>query len=1745
MMFVIDFITTLYVICGIIYILTKTPLIDTKYSLFQRFSPSIFTLVPQFDSNNDSNPRFISILYTLLTLPSLIVLVSFILSILWSFHSSISSIAWLLTAFVILLYTEPGLNLPKAPSIYALFAPIHFSNAIQNAQYSYEIGIASCIASMSMIGVIVYRIQLYYRTKRENYPSSDGKNSSIDVSEYERVPLLLGITPTKDKFHSEEVQSGLQIATENEKPLFERKLTQMKAVFRSWIVFVKNRLRFDTDFDTRPKFSTPPSADSVSALSLLSFSWIRPVLEKGIHGDLEKDDVEDLHQNNCSQRVGPDIFDHAWNDHAPSLPWALTKAFGLELLIAGAIKLANDLCNFAAPLVLQEIIRFMTKRDKSMETGDGTASGNWYDGFDLVVLLTLTYVLQSALFNQYFTLANVSSIRARAALNWAVFGKSLRLSAESRALYPSGAVQNLVSTDARRISELIQNLNMLWSCVLQIFVALILLVRLLGLFSAMVGLSVLILASPIQARILDLTRKIRDRAMIFTDQRVKQLSEVLYGIKLVKLYAWERAFSTRLGNTRIQELVEIRKAMVLLAFNSTIVGSLPIILSAATFATFALSGRTLDAALIFPAIALFNVLRPPLIILPNLLTALAQVYASVSRIEAFLMAEELPSMENSTISQDKRSMSMLRRESVSARAEQESQVEQLHDEGADIDVLAMNACFAWEKQSGEFDPLISDFNLIARKGDLVAIIGPTSSGKSSLISGLLGEAYLVGGSARLRSGTSKAFVDQTAFILNGTIRENVLFGLPFDESRYHEAIKVASLIGDLELLPAGEWTEIGARGVNLSGGQKQRVAIARAVYANADVYFMDDPLSALDAHVGRAVFDSCITGSLAGKTRILVTNQLHLLASRKVHRIISLSRDGTIEAQGSFEELINDPAVLPDSFAYRLRDYQLQEDTGSKTSEELLEGISLSTEQPIYESEQKEKTAKEKQQGQLTKKEERSAGAVDMRLYWLYVQACGGWILALFVIILAVVAQGFQVGSGYWLSIWSQNSMDDALNAESAGVGYYLGVYVLLGGVSLIFSAIGSILLAFCSVNASTSLHERMLKTVLAAPMSWFDSTPSGRILNRFSTDMDKVDNTVSSTLQTFLRVGLAAVGTLALVVYVTPAFIVPLLIVGALFLRVQAFYRLGSVELRRLEAITRSPLYNLVGEASDGLATVRAFGKTRMMEVRSMKITDEVNKLTVASACANRWLAVRLELLSTALIFFSAALSVLSNGAVSPSLAGLVLSNSTQLTGVITWTVRTFSDTEQQMSSVERIEEYAEAPPMPSEESSIQLARQPKKGWPRLGTVSFDNVFMRYRDDLPFVLQGVTFSANTGERIGIVGKTGGGKSSLLQALFRLTPVTEGTISIDGVDVSSVGLHELRSSIGIIPQEAFVFSGTIRYNLDPFGEHSDDDLWTAVKSSGLAEHLSEVGLDSVVAEQGSNLSVGKRQLLSLARALLRNPPILVLDEATAAVDIATDEHIQKALREESTRSRCTTLTIAHRINTIMDSDKILVMDKGKIAEFGSPDELSKIPGGIFASLVQESMHAQEQEESKRKECPELDRKNSADLFKSDSKAHCCGTETQQKFIRAVRDLREIILNSGSDRQVQELESVGMPPEKFRNAVHHMIHKLAAMSDAHLLVPQGSSTEQNDNFSVLPSSTTALIPNYAFTQESSYATRETARFPFSEQRSNNDDIASSASVHETTPLNPRDSSSGLSRMISMPARLTSSSSRIHY
>ncbi|KAM6442960.1 ATP-binding cassette sub-family C member 2 isoform 1-T1 [Liasis olivaceus] len=1221
---------------------------------------------------------------------------------------------------------------------------------------------------------------------------------------------------------------------------------------------------------------------------------------------------------------------------------ALIQTYAGKLLKSVALKAVHDLLMFVNPQLLKLMISFASDPKAYL-----------WQGYVFAVLLFVTALVQSFCLQQYFQLCFELGMNLRTSLMAAIYKKALTVSNVTRKESTVGETVNLMSVDAQRFMDFTVFMHQLWSSPLQIILSLVFLWAELG-PSVLAGIGVMVLLIPLNAVLVTKSRAVQVKNMKYKDERMKIMNEILNGIKILKFFAWEPSFQKQVEKIRAWELKGLLHFFHLQSVALFVFSCAPFLVSVATFAVYVMvdENNILDAQKAFTAIALFNILRFPLAMFPLTISSLVQVKVSTERLEQYLGSEDL---NTSAI---------------------------WHNPIPGCAVKFHEASFAWEQDS---DVTVKDITLEIPHGSLVAIVGSVGSGKSSLISAMLGEMENIKGHINIQG--SMAYVPQQAWIQNATLKDNILFGSPLDEARYQQILEACALLPDLQLLPGGDLTEIGEKGINLSGGQKQRISLARAVYSNADIYLLDDPLSAVDSLVGRHIFEKVLgpEGLLQKKTRILVTHSLSFLA--QVDDIVVLET-GTVMECGSYSTLLANSG----SFAQLLLMYGNLQDNiheeeatvGIGEELELDEYPELVTEeipadvvtmtqkseasvhQKIFNrsrSTSSSVSVKKAHQGHLNEKklmtefkgqrlidkEAMETGKVKLVMYLRYLHAVG-WGLSISILISYIGQAASLLGSNLWLSDWTNDaSLYQNKTYPAAQRDLRVGIYGTLGASYSLFLLGSTVLASFGSIQASRVLHEQLLSNILRVPMSFFDSTPTGRIVNRFAKDIFTVDESIPMSFRSWMSCFFMILSTLVIICLATPYFTIVTVPLGILYYFILQFYVATSRQLRRLDSVSRSPIYSHFSETVSGLSVIRAFGHQERFLQHNEKIVDVNQKSVYSWIVSNRWLAVRLELVGNLTVFFAALLAVFAKDSLNNGIVGLSISSALNITQTLNWLVRMTSELETNIVAVERVHEYTEV----ANEAPWVTTQRPPSQWPNNGEITFMDYKVRYRPELELVLDGISCDIKGTEKIGVVGRTGAGKSSLTNCLFRILEAAGGKILIDGLDIATLGLHDLRQKLTIIPQDPVLFSGSLRMNLDPFDQYSDEDIWHALELAHLKSYVHALpeGLSSPVSEAGENWSVGQRQLVCLARALLRKSKILILDEATAAVDMETDHLIQETIRSEF--ANCTVLTIAHRLHTIMDSQRVMVLQAGKIVEFDSPERLLQ-QEGIFAGMAREA-----------------------------------------------------------------------------------------------------------------------------------------------------------------------------------------------
>ncbi|NXA51711.1 MRP7 protein, partial [Nothocercus julius] len=1273
--------------------------------------------------------------------------------------------------------------------------------------------------------------------------------------------------------------------------------------------------------------------DGESWLSRFSYAWMNPLMKRGYRWMLNQpQDVYVLPHRlraTCVCDRPPPAREGV------QLLAVLHSVFGLRFYSLGLLKLAGSLLGFSGPLLLNLLVNFMESRQEPLSHGVLYALGLFAGSF-----------LGALLRNQFSYEVYKVMLMVRAAVISAIYRKALRVSSTSLARFTVGEIVNFMSTDTDRLVNFCLSFHEVWSLPFQFAITLYLLYQQVGV-AFLGGLAFALLLVPINKVIANRIMKSNKEMLKHKDTRVKLMTEFLCGIRVVKFYTWEQHFGTRIDACRAKELQKLRAIKYLDAVCVYLWAALPVVVSIVIFITYVLLGHQLTATKVFTALALVGMLILPLNNFPWVLNGTLDAKVSLDRIQRFLELAD----------QDLEAYYALGSPSGPASA-----------------VEMRGAAFSWApvedegtKQSSSTGSLqLHIENLTVMKGMLLGVVGKVGSGKSSLLAAIAGELIKQGGQVYicdLEQGFGLA--TQEPWIQFTSVRENILFGKEYDARLYEKVVEACALSEDLNILPAGDQTEVGENGVTLSGGQKARIALARAVYQEKELYLLDDPLAAVDANVADHLMQKCVMGVLKHKTRILCTHRTEFLEQADALLLID---NGRVVRTGTPSEILPLVEAFP-----KFKDVdKRQKDKGQYPS-------SLRGQEDAIKTEAEELTPNDPL---LHQEEEKKEGAVAFKVYkayWLAVGSC----LALSILFSLLLMQASRNISDWWLSHWISSMPQTAKTSVtlcsaplpspqlllffaglvfpiqpldtaavpsngSLDVTFYLTVYGSIAGANSLFTALRAFLFAFGTIRAATVVHSRLFQQVIKATVTFFDTTPVGRILNRFSSDLYCVDDSLPFILNIFLANMYGLLGMLVMITYGLPWIALVLLPLAALYFSIQRYYRRTSRELKRLYSLTLSPIYTHFSETLSGLSSIRAMRATRRFEVENQLRLEQNQRCLFASNTAMQWLDIRLQMMGVAVVTAIAGIAIIQHQKQlgNPGLVGLALSYALSVTNLLSGLISSFTMTETMMVSVERTEEYTTDIPIEPQDKLVQVAAD----WPSQGHVEFQEVVLAYRAGLPNALDGVSFALYPGEKVGIVGRTGSGKSTLFLALFRMMELKAGRILLDGVDSRLVGLKDLRSRLAIIPQDPFLFSGSIRENLDPQGHHTDSELYQVLEQCHLRDVVLHMGgLDSELGERGKSLSVGQRQLVCLARALLTQAKVLCIDEATASVDQKTDQVVQQTIRQSFADK--TVLTIAHRLNTILDSDRVLVMQAGRVAELDSPARLRRKDGSLFQRLL--------------------------------------------------------------------------------------------------------------------------------------------------------------------------------------------------
>ncbi|VAI82710.1 unnamed protein product [Triticum turgidum subsp. durum] len=1123
-------------------------------------------------------------------------------------------------------------------------------------------------------------------------------------------------------------------------------------------------------------FTNGGAADSASPVtpftkagffSKISFWWLNPLLKVGYKKPLEDKDIPLLGATDRAHNQYM-MFMEKLNGKKqspphdpPSFLWTIVSSHKRAILVSGFFALLKVLTLSTGPIILKAFI--------NVSLGKGTFK---HEGYVLAALLFVCKCCESLSQRQWYFRTRRLGLQVRSLLSAAIYKKQQKLSNAAKMKHSSGEIMNYVTVDAYRIGEFPYWFHQSWTSSVQLCIALAILYNAVGaaMISSLVVIIITVLCSVPLAR---LQHKFQSKLMEAQDVRLKAMSESLVHMKILKLYAWEAHFKKVIEGLREVEYKWLSAFQLRRTYNGCLFWSSPVLVSAATFVTCYLLKTPLDVSNVFTFVATLRLVQDPVILMPDVIAVVIQAKVAFTRISKFLDAPEL-----------------------------NGQVRKKYYSGIDYPIVMKSCSFSWEENTSK--PTLKNINLVAKAGEKIAICGEVGSGKSTLLAAVLGEVPRTEGMIQVCGKI--AYISQNAWIQTGTVQDNILFGSLMDGERYHNTVARCSLVKDLEMLPYGDCTQIGERGVNLSGGQKQRVQLARALYQNADIYLLDDPFSAVDAHTATSLFNEYVMGALSDKTVLLVTHQVDFLP---VFDSILLISDGVVIQSAPYQDILADCDEFKDLVNAHKNTIGVS-DLNSSISPQGSKEVSIKETDGIHTESVKPSLA-----DQLIKKEERGTGDAGVKPYMLYLHQNKGFLYLSFCIISHMIFIAGQISQNAWMAANVQNPHVTTLKLIS--------VYIIIGVCSMFFLLSRSLSVVVLGIQTSRSLFSQLLDSLFRAPMSFFDSTPLGRVLSRVSSDLSIVDLDVPFAFLFSLGSSINAYSNLVVLAVVTWQVLfvsIPMIVLAT---RLQRYYLASAKELMRINGTTKSALANHLGESISGAITIRAFEEEDRFFANNLDLVDKNASPYFYNFAATEWLILRLEIMSAAVLSFSAfVMALLPRGTFSPGFVGMALSYGLTLNTSFVSCIQNQCNLANKIISVERVSQYMD---IQSEAAEVVEENRPLPDWPQDGNLELIDLKIRYRNDAPLVLHGITCKFAGGDKIGIVGRTGCGKTTLIGALFRLVEPAEGKIVIDSVDISTIGLHDLRSRLGIIPQDPTLFKGTVRYNLDPLGQFSDQQIW--------------------------------------------------------------------------------------------------------------------------------------------------------------------------------------------------------------------------------------------------------------------------------------------------------------------------------
>ncbi|KAK0200579.1 hypothetical protein DFS33DRAFT_1362775 [Desarmillaria ectypa] len=1418
--------------------------------------------------------------------------------------------------------------------------------------------------------------------------------------------------------------------------------------------------------------ATVSPEDYTTLFGWLTFSWVYPLVKNGRYNTLNDIDVWNLSPSFQSRP----LFIKFSNVVRSSLLRKIWASNSLDIILDALFTVLSVIFNYTTPFFLNRILASI---------GPHATPEDRTNAYIYAFLMFIMSVARAELDLQHLWFGRRAATRIRSELMAAIYDKALKRKDFSgivdvdkgeaaddkkdaatangtdkgkakakeddkgddpKAGADVGKIVNLMAGDANKISNMVTGAYYIYGAPLEIIIGGIFLYQLLG-WSAFAGFVVLLAGWPLNSYLSKRSIRIQKGYMAEKDKRMGVLNELIGAVKFIKFFAWEDRWIDRTMEARAKELKWLIKSRINWIMFYVLWTTAPILVSIIAFFAYVVQGNELTISTAFTAISLFAMIRGPLNIIPMWIVQVLQTGVALKRIEVYLQEEEVTDQVSSLkkdlsepllLGADEEGLGLenasLKWNEVEKPKEDEAGHHNKLSTASSTESVDSQAETTIEGQPLDHKFELRDISVLFPEGELSIITGPTASGKTALLMAVLGEMTLLSGRIIMAKDRSRidehgnmhaiSYAAQAPWLRHQSIKDNILFGYPLDEERYEAVIECCALKPDLAMLEDGDATEIGARGVSLSGGQKARVALARAVYARTKYVLLDDPLSAVDSHTSRFLYERLLLGPLlANRTVVLVTHHVELVLPG-THYLVRML-DGRIDAKGTVKDLRAQGLLdeITQEAALEAHEEQIK---AEHSPEDTVEAI---TDKPT--------DVEAKKPRKLIKDEHRETGGVKWSIYKSYLKASSYWIWALLLFFVAI-NQLLGISEKLWIKTWGEaygdfqtsifysNRAFSAPEHEIVFDGhiqshihnfhnappsvslarpnlpdarehplFYVGVYAAIGIGGALVSVMSTTAQFTGALRASRILFKQLLVTVVRATFRFHDTTPQGRMLNRFGKDIETIDSSLAGSMQAVNSSLASFFASILTVAVIFPIFLIPAALIGFIYRELAIGYLNTGRDLRRMESNTRSPIFSDFGELLEGIVTVRAFSSEKRFLDNLHKKIDTTTKMWYGFWMTNRWLLLNFDALGATAVFVTALFSIssLDNSA---GIAGLCITSALSFTSSVYWACRFWTGLELDLNSVERVVEYLE---LPQEPPAVIESHRPPAYWPSSSEndslIAVESLVVKYSPELPAVLQDISFTLKAGERIGLLGRTGSGKSTLAMSILRFVDPTEGRILIDGIDTSTIGIHDLRSRLTFIPQDATLFSGTLRDNLDPFGEHDDAECMEALyrvqmisrsqfpsrrtsrapsesstpaasRPASIHEDTTDsvsatstdvdakttVSLDSKVSPGGTNFSQGQRQLIAMARALLRRSSIIVLDEATSSIDFATDAKIQTTIREEFTQSLL--LTVAHRLRTVIDYDRLIILDKGKMAEFDTPLRLIQKEDGIFRNMCLKS-----------------------------------------------------------------------------------------------------------------------------------------------------------------------------------------------